>query len=54
MTKPIILEAPMGTGTTVIETDGFIKHIPFSKEGIDWEAFEKLVSKINKLREKDE
>ena len=50
-TRPsVVIEAPIGTGTTVITSDGKSIHIPFTNEGIDWKAFEEAINKINKLR----
>lgn len=47
---PVVIEAPIGTGVTVVHTDGKVERIPFVGHQIDWKAFEEAVLKINKLR----
>ncbi|MGL5015453.1 MAG: hypothetical protein ACRC6V_14390 [Bacteroidales bacterium] len=47
---PVVIEAPIGTGVTVVHTDGKVERIPFVSHQIDWKAFEEAVLKINKLR----
>lgn len=52
-TRPsVVIEAPMGTDTIVVHTDGKIERIPFTNNQIDWKAFEEAVCKINKLQGK--
>ena len=48
------IEAPMGSETIVVQSDGRIKRIPFVNNQIDWKAFEEAVNKINKLRKANE
>ena len=53
-TRPtVVIEAPMGSETVVVTTDGKIHRIPFIQNQIDWKAFEEAVKKINKLKDNE-
>lgn len=49
----VVIEAPIGTGLSVVLSDGRVKRIPFINNQIDWKAFEEAVCKINKLKDRD-
>lgn len=50
---PVVIEAPMGTETIVVHSDGKVERIPITNNQIDWKAFEEAVLKINKLRDRE-
>lgn len=49
----VVIEAPIGTETIVVHTDGRVERIPIVNNKVDWEAFEEAVCKINKLKGRD-
>lgn len=52
--RTVAIEAPMGTETILVYTDGKVERIPFVNNQIDWKAFEEAILKINKLRKPNE